>query len=215
MNPAPRARSTCHDCGVTEGEIHFRGCDMERCPFCGGRLITCDCVYGKFYPEYRPLRWNHEKGYWAEDNHPTDGLPREVYENGIPDDIGKKWDKMLEEKGRVPYIVMPNQCALCGELWPEMFIREDWKKVVPKDLQDKMLCLTCYKSVKKETNNERPLFCCKCGISKGNLQPFADREKDFANLIESQRRNNPVCDVCFTMIKNWQVIIMLTLSIQI
>jgi len=31
----------CHDCGCKEGELHSPGCDMERCPLCGGQLITC------------------------------------------------------------------------------------------------------------------------------------------------------------------------------
>ncbi len=33
----------CHDCGIPEGGIHSEGCDMERCPKCGGQLISCDC----------------------------------------------------------------------------------------------------------------------------------------------------------------------------
>ena len=121
----------CHACGVEEGQLHQLGCDMERCPFCGGQLISCNCPYEKLGIDNRP-------GTYA-------------YERGLSTLQMIDWENKLKRKGRIPWVDVPITCALCGKTWPRMFMvpNEEWQKHVPPNLQREVLCGECYSHMKQ------------------------------------------------------------------
>src|SRR5262245_37233113 len=43
VNPHHLDPTRCRYCGVLKGGIHHLRCAFERCPMCGGYLMTCDC----------------------------------------------------------------------------------------------------------------------------------------------------------------------------
>lgn len=45
----------CPDCGVEPGALHRLNCDVERCPTCGGQLLSCG-----HRPRTRFIRWTGE-----------------------------------------------------------------------------------------------------------------------------------------------------------
>ena len=128
----------CHDCRVEEGQIHHLGCDMERCPFCGGQLMGCNCRYTLLGFDYN---WNK----------PQSGLPLDIYNNGLPPELEEKWEKMLNEKGRVPYIFYPNVCARCGELMPDLFSvsNQEWKHYIEISERNQVICRNCFDYIKE------------------------------------------------------------------
>ena len=136
---------TCGGCGAEEGALHDLYCDMERCPFCGGQLSSCGCANKHFYPTYDP-RMNNSFDFVVQ----FAGLPEDVYENGLPQEQLLKWEKILEEKGRIPYISYPVICQRCGALWPEFFrvSDEEWAHYIEPAMRRFVICRPCYDFIK-------------------------------------------------------------------
>jgi hypothetical protein len=133
-------KAHCHDCGCEEGQLHELGCDMERCPFCTFQLLSCDCIYEQL-GLFNRMRYTEETAF----------LPPTVYFNGVNDRQQKKWEAILNKKGRIPYIEYPVICAKCGLLWPKFFRvpDEDWKHYIQPDMQGEVLCFECYQFIKQ------------------------------------------------------------------
>ena len=73
-----------------------------------------------------------------------------LYKNGPNTPQTHEWLRRLNEAGRVPYMIYPNHCGRCGELWPNMFMvpDEEWKKYIPIRHRDEMICQACYDEIK-------------------------------------------------------------------
>lgn len=103
---------TCGDCGAQPQEFHDSGCGKERCPMCGGQIISCGCIY-----EYcgMPVAM-------LEADHP------EIYSGGPTLEMYAKWDDFYIPR-RMRWTGFYPGTAECREygFWCRMTPNDGWQ----------------------------------------------------------------------------------------
>jgi len=123
------AKKKCHDCGAGPGSLHSLGCDVERCMWCGGQLISCDCVYEingmdpdlleREYPEIWTCGATDEM--WARYDSMIEGIGgRDVYSGEWPGEANARalgfFCRWVDETGRVgDWACRPGTWRRCKE----------------------------------------------------------------------------------------------------
>lgn len=123
-------KTKCPGCGVEEGYLHEEGCGKEICPFCDCQLLFCGCWETKLTALGFEIREDQD----------------DEFEVRLPDEWEQKWQAILNEKGRIPFIEYPTICAKCGKVDPELFMVPDriWEKYIQPTMRNEVLCRPCF-----------------------------------------------------------------------
>ena len=95
---------SCFDCGCKAGYQHKDGCDVERCPDCGGQMISCGCEGEIEMPripwsgEWPGLRECREFGWYAKLVRGKGWTACDKSDEGASENLNRlcfdaKWDK--------------------------------------------------------------------------------------------------------------------------
>lgn len=103
--------------------------------------MTCPCIYRRFGYQPQPETAMH----------PTMGLPKNIFKNGLPDDQIAEWDAAVTAEGRIPHFYFPGICTRCGTVEPGFFMvsDEEWQSTVPKNHWGDIICRECFDKMRR------------------------------------------------------------------
>lgn len=78
--PYANDQGRCHDCGVSAGEWHYDGCDVERCPRTFQQRLGCDCGYCDDLNLVEKIPFGFE-------DEVTRKLSDDTWSTGVPDEV--------------------------------------------------------------------------------------------------------------------------------
>ena len=137
--------ATCPGCSESEGRVHQIGCEMEICPFCGGKLFGCACRF-RLLSLVDPSTYDATTGF----------LPPEVFADGLNDEMQARWNQILADRGRCVFIKYPPLCSYCGTPRNLMSpLPVEWGAFVALDYQGKPMCHQCFARIKHLTLRAR------------------------------------------------------------
>ncbi len=111
------------------------------------------------------------------------------------------WIKALETKGRIPFILIPVLCEVCGEKWPNFFRvpDEEWQRYIPPDKRRLVICPNCYTGIKAKVDRgepvEYPKVCARCGTVNPRIKSGAEIP-EWTKYIGIPGENRTFCSDC-------------------
>lgn len=160
---------------------------MERCPFCGGQLLSCLCPYEQL--GLIPSAAQVDLLALV----PLSKVQRQ------------RWRQILHSKGRVPFILYPVLCEVCGEMWPAFFkvLNEEWRHYIASDKRRWVICRSCYDRIKTMIDRgeqfEYPQVCHRCG--QVNPPLVAAHNEEWQRFVPLGHQQDTLCQPCFDAIK--------------
>ena len=118
-------------------------------------------------------------------------LTKDKYENGLSSEEWRRWKEICTQKGRIPFIDIPQLCVRCGQVWPEMFMVQNkvWLYYTNPELKNEMLCLDCFQEIRQKVDqyNERPEWLPSNEEIEAFIKAWRTGDREMLRILEPEK----------------------------